>query len=78
MRLSGISTAAPTRAIFGACWRPSVRGLTPTATYEITAMMSVASTPAFQLTPHSRTQTSATSTAAAISQVTRTSSTRLK
>ena len=77
-RASGSSTYAAAVAVFSGCWRPMVRGETPTATYETRTMTPIATSRASQVASNSCRQAYVTSAAAAISQATRTSSARLR
>ncbi len=74
IRASGSSTYAAAVAVFSGCWRPIVRGETPTATYETSTITAMATVSACQVSSKERRQAYVTSTPAAISQPTRTSS----
>ncbi len=77
-RASGTRTYEAAVAVLRGCWRPMVRGETPTATKDTSTITAIAMSSAFQLSPNSSRQTYVTSTPAAISQVTRTSSATLR
>lgn len=73
IRASGSSTYAAAVAVFSGCWRPMVRGETPTATYETSTITPMATASASQVASNSWRQAYVTSEAAAISQATLTS-----
>ncbi len=73
IRASGSSTYAAAVAVWSGCWRPMVRGETPTATYDTSTITPMATSRACQVASNSLRQTYVTSAAAAISQATRTS-----
>ncbi len=74
IRASGTRTYAETVAVFSGCWRPMVRGETPTATYDTRTMTAMAMRRASVVLSNSIRQPYVISAAAAISQATRTSS----
>ena len=75
---SGSRTYAAAVAVFSGCWRPMVRGETPTATYETSTITPIATASASQVSENSCRQAYVTRTPAAISQATRTSRATLR
>jgi hypothetical protein len=53
---SGSRTYAAAVAVFSGCWRPMVRGETPTATYETRTMIAMAISSASAVPSNSRRQ----------------------
>ena len=53
MRASGSRTYAAAVAVFSGCWRPMVRGETPTATYDTRTMTPMATASACQVSSKS-------------------------
>lgn len=77
-RASGSRTYEATVAVFIGCWRPMVRGETPTATYDTSTITPIATASTCQVRSKLRSQTTVISTAAAVSQPTLTSRATLR